>query len=158
MIFEIVTWFSMKKIVCEMMIWKMKLWYHDMIYEMMIWYMQDVPKKDFNFYITYLYIYKVYKSKLSIFWNLMNLVINGAYCAQFVQISENLGVSKKMTIFPTFLNYFLFSHKLIKYFMKVVANSFVIVIVFSFLNIFVQTNWKTFASYEGNNTNKFWME
>ena len=36
------------------------------------------------------------------------------------------GVSKKAIIFPTFLHYFSFSHKLIKHFMKVVGNSLVI--------------------------------
>ena len=56
----------------------------------------------------------------------MNIVIDGACCAQFVQVSENVGVSKKVTIFPTFFHCFSFSHKLIKYFMKVVGNSFVI--------------------------------
>ena len=43
MIYEMMIWYRIKNIVCEMMIWKIKL------YEMMIWYMQDVPKKDSNF-------------------------------------------------------------------------------------------------------------
>ena len=46
--------------------------------------------------------------------------------AQFVQVSENPGVSKKVIIFPTFFHYFSFSHKLIEHFMKVVGNSSVI--------------------------------
>ena len=36
------------------------------------------------------------------------------------------GVSKKVIIFPIFLQYVSFSHKLIKHFMKVVGNSLVI--------------------------------
>ena len=57
--------------------------------------------------------------------------------ALFVQISENRGgggggggwlVSKKVIIFPTFFQYFSFSHKLIKHFVKYVGNSLVIVV------------------------------
>ena len=36
------------------------------------------------------------------------------------------GVSKKVIVFPTFFQYFTFSHKLIKHFMKVVGNNLVI--------------------------------
>ena len=43
-----------------------------------------------------------------------------------MQLSENPGVSKKVIIFPKFFHYFSFSHNLIKYFMKVVGNSLVI--------------------------------
>ena len=46
-----------------------------------------------------------------------------------MQISESPGgggVSKKVIIFPTFIHYFLLSHKLIKHLLKLVGNSLVI--------------------------------
>ena len=46
--------------------------------------------------------------------------------ARFVRVSENLGGIKEIYNFSDFFHYFSFSRKLIKHFMKVVGNSFVI--------------------------------